>query len=454
MTKWKKGKRSDYMFKFPTVVDWLGQLNNSGVANCKGVYTSTKIVYLSKLTTFNEWLAGRKFDMRVSVAKDNKIVHENVQKSFANVEELLYFGEDENGNAREIRKIINKHLMDPMHEGKTRPTMTGTCAAIKSYFDKHDVMTYVKFNGRKRNTEAVADAPELTRPELFKMLTVGKTDHLTRAVMLVKFQAGLDRSTLADRFNFYAYSQISKFCGTDNHREWSPDKCPIPIKIMRVKTDYVFTTFIDRDALSAIKDYLAWREEKHGPHDPDGPIFFTTRNAPVSIEWVSEKFGKLAEYAQTQKRLGLRTLKIHSHETRHLLKTTMVECGCAARAADHFLGHKSKDPYLRLDGKTKTLRKEYSKASHVINILSKAASSVEDTEPDGATEEELKASKAQVEELKKEVNDLKAKIAKEGARSADVESRNERVLKAIIDASNEPDGDFRQNLKDRLGGLL
>ena len=223
---------------------------------------------------------------------------------------------------------------------------------------------------------------------------------------------------------------------------------------MRVKTDKTYTTFIDRDALSAIKDYLAWREDTGGPpHDPDGPIFFTTRNKPVSIDWVSQKFGKMAEYALTHKRLGSHKSSINSHMVRHLLKTTMLACGCAAYAADHFLGHTPKDPYEIHDMYPENLRKQYAKASHRLNILSKAVSNINDPEPADAAEKALKASEAKVEVLEKHVNELKSEIDKKDARSAGAESRFDAAVKAIIDALDDPGGDLRKNIRDRLGGL-
>ena len=86
------------------------------------------------------------------------------------------------------------------------------------------------------------------------MMTANKVDLMVRAVMLVKFQAGLDSSTLADRFNFYAYQQIAKWCGADDYNMWETDKCPIPVHLVRVKTGIKYTTFIDCDALDASQD--------------------------------------------------------------------------------------------------------------------------------------------------------------------------------------------------------
>ena len=450
MTREKRPKRHDKMLELESVVRWRGQLNESGISSGIKINTYTRAVYLSKLYHFNEWLVKREFTVRVPVVKSKRTVRESRRMPFANVEVLLHFGEDD--NAKKVKRIVQDYLAVLRDRGLSNSTMAGACSAIKSYFDTNDVVVNVKPHSLKRNGSVAVDETKLTLPEFYKMMTVGKMNRLTRAVLMVKFQAGLDRSTLADRFNFHAYAQIAKFCGTKNHREWSLDKCPIPIRLVRVKTGVQFTTFIDRDALAALKDYLAWREENHPSHDPDGPIFITTKGEPVSVEWVSHTFAKGAKYSMTQKRLGPRKVKLTSHSVRHLLKTTLITCGYDRYVADYAIGH-APDTYERPDLCPDKLRREYAKASHAINIISKAASKINDMRPANAMEKDLEASKAKVEELEKKVNELKAEIAKKNARSADAVSKLDMVVRAIIDASGDPDGDFRQNLKDRLGGL-
>ena len=442
------------MLEFATVRYWQGQLNESGIKNSTSTRTDTRLVYLTRLAAFNEWLPGRIFDMRVQAVADGKIVRETSQKSFANVEELLRFGDDGSGNEKEVRKIISQYLRDPRHGNLAHSTMAGMCSAIKSYFDAHDVATNVKFNGKKRDEIEVIEEPELEIADFYKMMTASKVNLMVRAVMLVKFQAGLDSSTLADRFNFYAYQQIAKWCGTDDHNMWETDKCPIPVQLVRVKTVVKYTTFIDRDALDAIKTYLSWREERHGPRDPAGPMFLTTRNEPIRGEWIADAFGRLANSSRAQRRLGNGVLKLRPHKTRRLLKSLLMECGCAEWAADHVLDHKAKDPYTGpAELFPKRLREEYAKASHKINVLSKAASSVDCEDITGATEKALKESKAKVEVLEKRINELEAEIDKKDARSAGAESRFDAAVKAIIDALDDPGGDLRKNIRDRLGGL-
>ena len=453
MTAHKKPNQTDRMLSFPTVRFWQRQLNESGIRHYSKAHIGTKSVYLYRLTAFNGWLPGRQFDVRVQAVADGKIVRKHLQRSFGNVEELLRFGEE--GNEKEVKRIMKEYLVDPKLRNLKHSTVLGTCAAINSYFDMHDVKVGIKPNGRKRDEVEVTDEPELDLVEFYTMMTTCNMDPMTRAVMLVLFQAGLDRSTLADRFNFYAYPQIAKFCGTADYREWRLDRCPIPIQLRRVKTGVKFTTFIGSDALDAIKKYLAWKEERHGPHDPDGAMFITTKGRAIYGDWISTTFRSMAASSGMQRRLAPRVLKIQVHKTRRLLKSTLMACGCAAWAADHVLGHAPKDPYEGTPGLfPKELRREYAKGSHMINILSKAASKIDDTSSPDATEKALEASEARNGELMRRLNEAHERMARKDARKADEDSRLEMVVKAIIDASGDPGGDFRRNLKDRLDGLL
>ena len=85
---------------------------------------------------------------------------------------------------------------------------------------------------------------------------------------------------------------------------WETNKCPIPVHLVRVKTGIKYTTFIDRDALDAIKAYLSWREERHGPRDPAGPIFLTIRNEPIRGEWIADAVWKAGQLFQGAKEAG------------------------------------------------------------------------------------------------------------------------------------------------------
>ena len=137
----------------------------------------------------------------------------------------------------------------------------------------------------------------------------------------------------------------SKTLGIEDYEAWDFGRCPVPVRLVRVKTGMESTTFIDRDAVSHLRDYLRWREFREGQkHDSSGPLFVTRSGVPVGPNWISKRFSKAAIDAGIQKRTSRRVYKIHSHEVRDLLKSTLLVSGCAQYAADHVLGHSPRTP--------------------------------------------------------------------------------------------------------------
>ena len=86
--------------------------------------------------------------------------------------------------------------------------------------------------------------------------------------------------------------------------------------------------------------------------------------------WISSRFSKAATDAGIQKVVSHRVFKIHSHEVRDLLKSTLLVSGCAQYAADHVLGHSPGDSYEKQAALyPETLRAEYAKASGRLNVF-------------------------------------------------------------------------------------
>lgn len=423
----RKPKPSD-IDSFPTVKYWLGQLASSGVTHDVGTYIGTKGTYRLQLIAFNDWLAGREFDVRVQAVRDGKIVRENAQKSFDNVEELLYFGQS--GAATDVRRIVSRFLVDPCNERLSLSTRVIMGSAIKSYFNEHDVEFTLKYNKSGNVVSEVTEQPSLSMPELFRMLTYGRVTPLMRAVTLVMLHAGLDVSTLADRFNYSAYAQISKHCGTENYREWDLDKCPIPIQLKRVKTEFQHTTFIGMDALDAIKVYLAWAEDHYGPYDPKGPMFRSARNEPVKTHNIKMKFSAYAKDAMVQKKLAPRKNKISIHELRDLLKSTLLQYGCMEWAAEHVIGHKPNSSYTKpANMSPDALRNEYSKASRALNVFSlmdETLKSIEDPKAVRSREERLTKS---IERLQKRNGDTMEMLRKANGRIDEITKEKREIAK-------------------------
>ena len=343
---------------------WLTQLDPQRMKNFR-LEKGTKRTYADALEAFNRWLAGRKFP----VGSGGKAA---ARRAFPNVEELLRFCEDPENGTQTAKRVVREYLADLATSKHSLSTAMVRCAAVKSYFAVHDVPVDVRVNKKRHAIHDVRESPEMSLFDLYKMMTVGSMGVMLKAVVMIKFQAGLDASTLADRFNFEAYPQIVRHFGIEDYEAWDLGRCPVPVRLVRVKTGMEYTTFIDRDAVSHLQDYLRWREFRDGQrYDSSGPLFVTRRGTPVGPNWISSRFSKAAINAGIQKRVSNRVYKIHSHEVRDLLKSTLIVSGCAQYAADHVLGHAPRDSYEKQATLyPEKLRSEYAKASGRLNIFS------------------------------------------------------------------------------------
>ena len=345
---------------------WLAQLGSPKMKNFR-LGKGTKRTYAGVLEAFNRWLPGRKSPVRSSGSWQVA-----ARREFSDVEDLLTFCGDPEHGAQTAKRVVREYLSDLAASKHSLSTAMVHCAAVKSYFATHDIKVDVRVNKKLHAIHDVRESPEMSLFDFYKMMTVGSMDVMLKAVIMIKFQAGLDASTLADRFNFETYPQIVKHFGIDDYEAWDLGRCPVPIRLVRVKTSMAYTTFIDRDAVSHLQDYLRWREFREGKkYDPSGPLFVTRRGAPVSPNWISNKFSKAAIDAGIQKKVSNRVYKIHSHEVRDLLKSTLLVSGCAQYAADHVLGHAPGDSYEKQATLyPEELRAEYAKASGRLNIFS------------------------------------------------------------------------------------
>ena len=343
---------------------WTGQLSGTKTKNFSGGGGGggTRTAYAKGLESFNGWLRGKSFPAGAARA------------SFSDVEELLKFCEKRADGAHTARRALKEYLARLAASGCSASTAVVRCAAVKSYFAAHDIPVNVKVDRRRHGGGGrnVRDGRPMGLADLYRVVTAGGMDAMARAVMMAKFQAGLDSSTMADRFNFEAYPQLVKYFGTDDHSAWDLARCPVPVRLVRVKTGMPYTTFLDRDAVTHLQDYLARKEGAGGGrHDADKPLFVTRNGEPVSPTWISRRFSRAAASAGIQSRISPRSYRMRSHEVRDLLKSTLLASGCATYAADHVLGHAPRDSYEKQAALyPEALRAEYGKASRRINIFS------------------------------------------------------------------------------------
>ncbi|MCH7559999.1 MAG: hypothetical protein IIC67_01285 [Thaumarchaeota archaeon] len=431
-----KGLTLDEFVKLESVEYFLEHYSKTRYKNIspdKHGFGGTQRTYSYALKNFNNWLIGKPLEYQrlVPTGNDNykKITESAILKG---LEDLLRLFKDSQGNDSHFIKIIKKYLLDSCHDGKSSATMNSIYHAIISYFEKNEAPIHFRFNSKiKYNNQTELESEQnLSLEDFMKILTVGRPSLVQKAVFLCKFHRGLDSSTLADRFNFESWPQLVEYFGTEKYHRWDLEKCPVPIKLVRIKTSFQHVGFLDRDAIIAIQDYLKFREKKTGENMQDGQaLFLNTFSKPITEKWIRKTFFDLTIRSGVQKKIesdhGVRYEK-DSHELRDLLKSTLLACGARYDVSDHVIGHKPKDSYEKQAKLySENLRSEFSKVSRKINIFSNMSTYMKGDENTQLLHEEIKQLKETLIETKESSeNQLQNEIE-------DYKRTKENVLKIL-----------------------
>ena len=342
----------------------------------------TQKSYTVILRHFSEWLNGRSVSIKKAIPlEDNLQRIDTVPVELNNIEDLLTAYQESNNQAIEVIRLIKTYLMDSQEHGhKTQGYMDNVVYSIKCYFKTNESKIDFDYNTKVKyetSGEMVGDnnIATLTLNDLLDMLTIGKPSVVQKAVVLCKFQSGMDNTTLADRFNFEGYPQLIETFGTTDHNKWDLEKCPVLIKTTRVKVNFPHVFCLDRDAITALKAALKWREEKTGePMKVGQAIFLNVKGRPYTNRAVGELIPMLAEKAKIQEKFATKNGEKNTktaHELRDLLKSTLIANNVERYAAQHLIGHMPSDSYEKESILyPQKLREQYMKASRTINIFS------------------------------------------------------------------------------------
>ena len=97
-----------------------------------------------------------------------------------------------------------------------------------------------------------------------------------------------------------------RYFKTKDHSMWDIDMCPVPIKLVRVKTGVRYTTFLDRDAITHLKEYLGMEGEqaRQAGYPEKKPLFITNRGNAINSNWISYNFSNMAIRAGIQTKVS------------------------------------------------------------------------------------------------------------------------------------------------------
>lgn len=366
-----------------TVSYFRSQLRGSNRKNTKSNTDGTRDTYTRHLHYFNNWISGKslEYTAEVSIGKDS-YKKEKKKVTLEGIEHLLKIFAENPHDKKPFAKLIKRYFLESNLNSKSKSMRTNSFFAINEYFKKNDEPIGLNFDPNAGASLNDNDFEQImTLDEFLKILTIGKPSLTERAAFLCKFQRGLDSSTLVDRFNFDAWSQLVKEFETEDYTKWDLNKCPIIIGLRRVKTNVSHYGFLDRDAVSAVIDYLPHRKDITGKEMRDGAaLFLNNYQKPIGEIWIASGFARMRKNAGLDDVLNEKNVtdgarkkyRITPHETRDLLKSVLIDSDVRRDLAEEFIGHKTRDSYEKQAQLfTSTLRKEYVKASGRLNVFSK-----------------------------------------------------------------------------------
>jgi hypothetical protein len=313
--------------------------------------------------------------------------------------------------------------------------------AIKSFY-RHNLVDLPmgRLNLKESREEEVEVTTEPTATEFLELtkrvLASGKLSTRDRALVLVKLQSLCDNKVLCNVWNYVAYPQLVKHFGTEDFRAWDERTVPVKVNLVRPKNHYQYFTFLDRDAITALKEWLQYREahfgrvKVHKAENPkllprSDPIFVIRFKEirPLRASYIATLFNRFGQRAGVNVRVknnlparasAKNRYPFHGHEVRDTAISLARTVRADRDAIEFFCGHKldalnyDKSPrdnpeYFRL---------EYSKLAPFLNVLT-------------GEKEQLKAGYDKK---------LEERVAQFEAEKATWESRFEELRAMILDA--------------------
>jgi len=423
--------------ELPTVANFLSGLRECKLKNLKQstfLGESTKGGYAYRLRDFNSWIAGRTFTLPIRIDLGNKTYRvEEKEVTIKNMEEFFNHYKQAGDERFAYANVCKTYLLDKAYHGNVQPRyMNLKRVALSEYFkaNGHPVVIPIKLDNiySVEIAEDEDDAKIITLDEIYEMLTASGVTQLEKSVVMSMFHRGLDESTMADRFNFYAWKQLVNVFGTEDYDSWDLGLCPVPITLIRIKRTYKHKGYLDRDAIIELQKYLRVRARETGKEMQAGEPLYINRNGnPITIKWLRELIPRLAENAEIQQKVMVNEKEYnakHTHELRTTLKSILLANDCVQYVAEMALGHNVGDQYEEMDKhEPEKSRLNYAKASHQINIFTKISNIIKDKpetdrkmklleEKSKKKDDQLEIFSEAIYDLQESVKELKSKDSK------------------------------------------
>lgn len=290
-------------------------------------------------------------------------------------------------------KELKEWAEGPHFDGDSFSTRRKAYTDVRSFYAHHLVpLPRSKLRPVRGVMKVETDTTAMQFLGMAKKVLDAKMAPRDRSILLTMLQGGMDASTLSRAFSYVAFPQLARHFGGEDWSKWDPGKVPVRVDLVRPKTDYRFYTFVDRDAVEALRDWLNARRSVFGPLkvrpspnpkllDTSDPIYVTDYGTPIEPAYVTQLFRtygiragvNLVPREKMPKFKGAaRRYPFHSHECRDTLVTLGRRAKVDMAVVNFFVGHSidrfgyDKSPW----DEPEHFREEYSKVGRYLNIVS------------------------------------------------------------------------------------
>jgi integrase len=202
-------------------------------------------------------------------------------------------------------------------------------AAVRSFYGTYDLT--IKLKGRRRLPKSrVENKRMIVGAEQVKTLYDHARSPRDRAIILVNFQGGLDASTLCS----IKYGDVAEGLAKNQY--------PLKLALQRPKTGTDFYTFLGRDAVEALRSYLADMKQRGVEFTHSTPLFLQTKTKTGMItDNVQDMMREVAIRAGfiDNANNGHSFNPLGPHALRESFGSIMTNSGVPDTIVDFWLGH-------------------------------------------------------------------------------------------------------------------
>jgi integrase/recombinase XerD len=314
-----------------------------------------------------------------------------------------------------VHRVIGKGVSDKLANMYT--------AAVRSFYSTYDLS--VRLKGRRKIPRPhITNKRMIVAAEQVKVLCDHARSPRDKAIILTNFQGGLDASTLCS----IKYGDVAEGLAKNEH--------PLKLELQRPKTGTDFYTFLGKDAVEAVKAYLADMRQRGVEFTHSTPLFLQGKSKgqmlPANIQDMMKEVAQRAGFIDA-KNNGHEFNPLGPHALRESMSSIMTNSGVPDTVVDFWLGHEIGEMAEAYKGvQLESLKQMYLAREKLISISAPKVDVEELKEKlRGEMEQQNRQLQVMVNSLVSENIDLKGRISAVERKLGDIERHVQEMRKTL-----------------------